>query len=142
MKSENTSIRLKKIMMETGLKQIDILKLAAPFCEKYGTSLQKNDLSQYVSGKVEPGNEKLTVLAKALNVNEVWLMGYDVPSNPEFGKNLEEQKIIENSLKTYTLQNGAELTINKKNGLTIEDALKMQTEINRILMEELNNNKK
>ena len=79
MKIENTSIRLKKIMFERGLKQVDILELAKPYCVQLGTKLNKNDLSQYVSGKVEPGSHKLTILGLALNVSEAWLMGYDVP---------------------------------------------------------------
>ena len=79
MKSENTSIRLKRIMSERGLKQVDILELAKPYCLKYNTKLNKNDLSQYVSGKVEPGQNKLSVLGLALNISEAWLMGYDVP---------------------------------------------------------------
>lgn len=41
--------------------------------------MNKSDLSQYVSGKVEPNQDKLFVLGNALKVNEAWLMGYDVP---------------------------------------------------------------
>lgn len=78
MKSSSTSERLKQIMKEKSLKQVDILEAAKPYCEKYGVKLTKSDLSQYVSGKVEPGQEKLTVLGLALNVSEAWLMGYDV----------------------------------------------------------------
>ncbi len=79
MKKENTSIRLKKIMNERGLKQVDILEMAKPYCIKYHVKLNKNDLSQYVSGKVEPGQNKLSILGLTLNVSEAWLMGYDVP---------------------------------------------------------------
>lgn len=75
-----TADRLKQVMSERNLKQIDILNMAKPYCEKYNTRLGRNDLSQYVSGKVEPGQHKLYILGKALNVNEAWLMGYDVPS--------------------------------------------------------------
>lgn len=78
MKICNTSDRLKEIMVKTGMKQVDILRAARPFCEKFGVKLEKNDLSQYVNGKVEPGQEKLTILGLALNVSEAWLMGYDV----------------------------------------------------------------
>lgn len=77
MKSSNTSNRLKDIMSARDLKQVDILRLCAPFCDKYGIKLNKNDLSQYVSGKVIPGQDKLTILGLALGVDEVWLMGYD-----------------------------------------------------------------
>ena len=79
MKISNTSIRIKEIMATENLKQVDILEKAKPFCSKYDTKISKVDLSQYVSGKVEPGQAKLFVLANALNVSEAWLMGYDVP---------------------------------------------------------------
>ena len=78
MKNSSTSERLKQIMNERSLRQVDILEAAKPYCEKYGVKLAKNDLSQYVSGKVEPRQEKLTILGLALNVSETWLMGYDV----------------------------------------------------------------
>ena len=39
--------------------------------------ISKSDLSQYVSGKTEPRSDKLCILAKALNVSEQWLLGYD-----------------------------------------------------------------
>ena len=61
------------------LRQVDILEAAEPFCKKYNVKLEKNALSQYVSGKVEPGQEKLTILGMALGVSEAWLMGYEVP---------------------------------------------------------------
>ncbi len=78
-KKYNISYRLKQIMSDRNLKQVDILNLCDPFCKKYNIRLAKNDLSQYVSGRCDPGQDKLTVLGWALNVNEVWLMGYDVP---------------------------------------------------------------
>lgn len=83
MKKENTSIRLKRIMQERNLRQVDILDLTKPYCEKHNMKLNKSDLSQYVSGLVEPGQEKLSVIAMALGVNETWLMGYDVQKERE-----------------------------------------------------------
>lgn len=74
-----TSNRLKEIMSEQNLRQVDILEMIAPYSKKLDIRLAKNDLSQYVSGKVEPSQEKLTLLSLALNVSEPWLMGYDVP---------------------------------------------------------------
>jgi DNA-binding helix-turn-helix protein len=78
-----TSDRLKQIMNERNLKQVDILSRCEPYCIKYNVKLNKNDLSQYISGKVVPGQDKLTILSMALNVNEVWLMGYNVPSEQD-----------------------------------------------------------
>lgn len=78
MKKTNTSDRLKQIMNERNLKQVDILNLSLPICAKYNVKMNKSDISQYVSGKVEPSQEKLVVLGLALNVTEAWLMGFDV----------------------------------------------------------------
>ena len=73
------------------MKQVDILEACKPYCERYGVQLKKNDLSQYVSGKVEPKQDKLSILGMALNVNEVWLMGYNVPAGRKELEKLEQQ---------------------------------------------------
>lgn len=97
MKDLTTADRLKQIMSERSLKQVDILEACQPYCEKYGVQLKKNDLSQYVSGKVEPKQDKLSILGLALNVNEVWLMGYNVPAGRDDLAKLEEQLREESS---------------------------------------------
>ena len=76
----STAERLKQIMQERNLKQVDILNLSLPICAKYDVKMNKSDISQYVSGKVEPSQEKLVVLGMALNVTESWLMGFDTSS--------------------------------------------------------------
>ncbi len=79
MKKENTAIRLKKIMSDRSLRQVDILNLTEPYCKEYGVKMNKSDISQYCSGKTEPNQDKLFILGVALDVSEAWLMGYDVP---------------------------------------------------------------
>lgn len=79
MKRATTAERLREIMEERNLKQVDILNLSIPLCAKWDVKMNKSDISQYVSGKVEPSQEKLVVLGYALNVTEAWLMGFDVP---------------------------------------------------------------
>ncbi len=74
----STADRLKQIMNERNLRQVDILNLVLPVCAKYDVKMNKSDISQYVSGKNEPSQEKLVVLGMALNVTESWLMGFDV----------------------------------------------------------------
>jgi repressor LexA len=78
-KKETTQSRLKYLMTTRKIKQIDILNLCEPYCLQYGVKMNKSDLSQYVSGKVEPSQSKLVVLGMALNVSEGWLMGFNVP---------------------------------------------------------------
>ena len=84
MNNENISTRLKQIMKERNLRQVDLLEMVRPLCEKYNLKINKSDLSQYLSGKVKPGQEKLSMLGMALNINETWLMGYDVPKEKQF----------------------------------------------------------
>lgn len=79
MKVTNTKERLAYIMWEKNLRQVDLLNLCKPYCEKYDVTLNKSHLSQYLSGRFEPKQDKLTILALALDVSETWLMGYDVP---------------------------------------------------------------
>ena len=81
MKESNTANRLKEIMSERNIKQIDILNACLPYCKTYDVKMSKSDISQYVSGKVEPGQDKLFVLGNALNVSETWLMGFNVPKD-------------------------------------------------------------
>ena len=80
---QTTAQRLKQIMVERSLKQADILQMAQPYCDKYHIKLNKSDLSQFVNGKVIPGQWKLTILGLALGVSESWLMGLDVPMERE-----------------------------------------------------------
>lgn len=97
---ENTAIRLKKIMEERNLRQVDILEMVKPFCEKYGVKMNRSDLSQYCTGKVEPNQRKLYVLANALGVSEAWLMGFDVPKDRVSQEQLEENiEHVENLVK-------------------------------------------
>lgn len=74
----NTAERLKKLMASRNIRQVDIVER---------TGIGKSAVSQYVSGKVVPKQDKLYLLAKALNVSPTWLMGYDVPMS--WGDNRE-----------------------------------------------------
>lgn len=97
MKKHNTSDRLHQIMNERNLRQIDILNMTLPYCQKYGIKMNKSDISQYVSGKVEPNQDKLAILGMALSLNEAWLMGYDVPMERKTDnhREVEYPKIIQ-----------------------------------------------
>lgn len=103
---KNTAYRLKQIMNDRKLKQVDILRIVAPYCKEYDIKLGKNDLSQYVSGKTAPGQYKLFVLAKALNVSEAWLMGYDVPMEREKEKKSNQSKEVSDEDIMFALFGG------------------------------------
>lgn len=63
--------RLSQAMGERGLKQVDLLRMAAERGEKLG----KSQLSQYVSGKTLPRRDSLGLLADLLGVDAGWLAG-------------------------------------------------------------------
>ena len=76
---QTTSERLQFILRARNLRQADVLEKIQPYCEKYGVKIPRNALSQYITGKVVPKQDKLAILAMALDVSEAWLMGFDVP---------------------------------------------------------------
>lgn len=50
-------------------------------CKK--TGIPKSAMSQYIKGNFEPKQDRIYLIAKALNISEAWLMGYDVPMQRE-----------------------------------------------------------
>ena len=69
-RSASTAERLKEAMRIANLKQADLARL---------TGLSKGGISNYITGRYEPKSDIITKLAIALNVDEMWLWGYDVP---------------------------------------------------------------
>lgn len=98
-KRETTAKRLRQLMDERGLRQVDVLKLVEPWAREYNVPFFKQNLSLYLKGTVEPNQDKLILLGKALNVSEAWLMGFDVPrernsAKPESYLVDEDQRLI------------------------------------------------
>lgn len=119
MKTSSTALRLNEFMQKNGLKQIDIINLAKPFCSEYGVKLSKSDLSQYVSGKVEPGQNKLYILARALNVSEAWLMGYEVKNatNKNESQNIQTNSEVKDEILSMLIRNYEKMTESAKYAL-------------------------
>ena len=67
---EKCSVRLARALAIRGMKQSEL-------CEK--TNIPKSAISQYLSGLFEPKQDRLYIIAQALDVDPVWLMGFDVP---------------------------------------------------------------
>lgn len=97
---ENTAQRIAQIMDERNLRQVDILKQSEKFQKELGIKLGKSALSQYVSGKSIPDQDKLVLLSKTLGVSEAWLMGYDTNKSTDVKKesidlsNLREKVVM------------------------------------------------
>ncbi len=77
--------RLREAMELKGIRQTDLVKK---------TGISKSGISQYVSGEYEAKQDKIFILAKALDVDPSWLMGKDVPMDgPEYKKSQSKAKI-------------------------------------------------
>ena len=99
MERSSTSARLRQLMSETGLRQVDILDKSKPFQKQLGVKMGRSALSQYVTGKSKPDDKKLYLLSKTLGVSEAWLMGYDVekkrvPDNERNSTSNEQVEIL------------------------------------------------
>ncbi len=71
--------RLREAMDMRKKKQVDLER---------ETGINRSAISRYLSGEYEPKNKPIYELAKALDVSEQWLMGYDVPmERPKAQKN-------------------------------------------------------
>lgn len=125
-----------------GIKQIDILNKAQPICKKLGIKMGSNDLSQYVTGKVEPSQKKMNVLAETLDTNEVWLMGYDVPMDKDFEGFIYDDNLKKfifkfdnsnNKIKELETPTGVKVSYSSEKPLTQEDYVA----INQLVLNEL-----
>ncbi|MBQ8892681.1 MAG: helix-turn-helix domain-containing protein [Bacilli bacterium] len=97
MKEEEFSERLKKAMQIRNMN-------AATLSRK--TGIKPPMISEYLSGKCNAKQDKLYLLARELDVNEAWLMGFNVSISrlPDVMRNQENKKIIEKLEKLSTEQ--------------------------------------
>ena len=64
--------RLQQALSRRGWKAADLVER---------TGVPKGAISYYLAGKSKPKTDRLYIIAKALDVSEAWLLGYDVPMN-------------------------------------------------------------
>ena len=62
--------KMKQALKLRNMKQVDLVAK---------TGIDKSQISSYLSGKYKPKQENLSLIAMALDVDEYWLMGQDVP---------------------------------------------------------------
>lgn len=89
MEKQNATLsqRLREALTVSGKKQADLVR---------ETGLDRGSISSYLSGKYEPKQKAIYKMARALNVSESWLLGYDVPMHrtDEQKKNDELAKLV------------------------------------------------
>ena len=60
--------RIQYLMEKQGLKQTDLARM---------TGIDKSSISLYLSGKYKPKGDKVHLIAKALNTDPAFIMGFD-----------------------------------------------------------------
>ena len=65
------------------------------------TGINKSTISQYLSNEYVAKRDRIELFAKILNVNEAWLIGYDVPMETNNQDDLEEYELSHDELKEY-----------------------------------------
>lgn len=70
---EKFHVRLREAMEIRGIRQVDLVEQ---------TGIAKSAISAYVNGEYIPKQINTYRIAKALGVDEAWLMGKDVPMEP------------------------------------------------------------
>ena len=143
--------RIKQMIQIRDITQADLARI---------TGIRASSISDYLSGKYQPKQDKIALIADALSVNPGWLMGYDEPKKPISSSIVEkkenrdllahyqklsehEQKIlitmIDNGIQDFTVKNDADNLKKTKelislfNQLDIEDQIEIKGEIKGML---------
>lgn len=89
-----TAERLRTVMNARGMKQIDLVR---------DSGLPRGAISLYVSGKMNPKQAAIEKISKTLDVNALWLMGYDVPMTVDVDpETVRNQAIADIALRMQT----------------------------------------
>ena len=93
MKVESCGERIKKALRIRGKKNSDLA---------YFLKIDRGTITNYINDKYAPKTDRLNLMAQYLNVDPVWLLGYNVPMeshHEKIKKDDEKTEIIISSLK-------------------------------------------
>ena len=128
MEQDGFSGRLRHAMDEAGLKQADLVRMAAARGEKLG----KSQLSQYVSGKVRPRQDALTLLAGLLGVSVDWLAGQPEAS-ADAKPHVQVRNERERPMREFKKSSKLDHVLYDVRGPVVDEAARMEAEGERIL---------
>lgn len=88
--------RLKEVLDRKGLRAVDLMEM---------TGVPKSAISFYMAGKSKPKADRIYTIARALDISEAWLLGYEVP----MARSLESKKNDQLSSLVVRLKNDDKL---------------------------------
>lgn len=62
------------------------------------TGIPKSSISQYLSGYAKPKSDRIYAISSALDINEAWLLGFDVSMNESY---MQIKNSTADDLKTF-----------------------------------------
>ncbi|WP_051354397.1 helix-turn-helix domain-containing protein [Leptotrichia trevisanii] len=84
-------VRLKAALKRKNMSQTKLSEISG---------INTSTISEYISGRYEPNRNRITEFANILDVNEVWLMGYDVPMERDAIKKEVDPYFVDTSVLT------------------------------------------
>lgn len=76
------------------------------------TGIPKSSISQYISGYTKPRNDRIYLIAKALQVPEPWLLGYEIELNQNNNSGTISNNINSNNDNDMNSNNNNTITNN------------------------------
>ena len=96
---EEFGTRLKSALKRKNMSQSRLSEISG---------INTSTISEYISGRYEPSRSRIAEFANILDVNEVWLMGYDVPMERNANIAQQEPEIPEVDTSVLTPEELAE----------------------------------
>ncbi len=135
MESSIFATRLKALLQEKNIKQVELVRMA----EAKGIKLGKSHISQYVSGKTIPRKDILKFLANTLEVEADWLLGKDekpvaqtITSNGK-QNDLINKKETGGNMRTFKKSDKLNNVLYDVRGPVVEEAARMENEGMQVL---------
>ena len=123
MESVTFAERLKEAMSNKGMKQVDLLRLAAAQEIKLG----KSQVSQYVSGKAVPRENIGTFLADVLDVDMEWLYGKDKANGNQIDSTRQRVTVEGgSSMRTFKKSSKLDHVLYDVRGPVVDEASRME----------------
>lgn len=135
MESSIFATRLKELMREKNIKQVELVRMA----ESKGIKLGKSHISQYVSGKTIPRKDILHFLANTLEVEADWLLGKEIQPtqqscvHKEHRDDITIKKEIGGSMRTFKKSDKLNNVLYDVRGPVVEEAARMENEGMQVL---------
>lgn len=116
--------RINEALTIRGMKQIELM-------EK--TGLSKASINHWIKQRYQPKQEAILKMARALDVSEMWLAGYDVPmERPETQVKMDELAFVFNIIRKDKRLSNLIINIGRLNEEQLSTVESVVNELNKL----------